>query len=250
VLLPGPPTTDYRLGDPDSGTGLVYVINYYQNDAEAWSVDYFDLPAIPTDADAVKKLLERRRDKYISMPGSTTLTLNGYPALEYKIRWQRGIEIVRVVLVRQRVYELRALTQAKQAAPEKVTKFFDSFEPVPMTDEEIVASTRAAGKKATSRTLVASGLLFQQRTVKKVRPVYPPEAKAARVAGDVKIRVLIAEEGNVIEAEVLEGPDVLRGSALDAVRLWVFIPTELAGMPVKVETILTLRFAPRSKNPR
>jgi TonB family protein len=97
---------------------------------------------------------------------------------------------------------------------------------------------------------VGSVLLFQQRTVKKVQPVYPPEAKAARVAGDVKIRLLIAEEGNVIEAEVLEGPDVLRRSALNAVRLWVFIPTELAGMPVKVETILTLRFAPRSKNPR
>jgi TonB family protein len=246
VLLPGAPTTDYRLGDADSGTGLVYVINYYQKDGTVWSVDYFDLPAIPPDTDAVKTLLERRRGKYFAEPGSTMLTLNGHPALEYKIRWQRDeVETVRVILVKQRVYELRALIQGKQPASAEITKYFDSFKPVPMTDEEIVAATRAAGKKATSRTLAVAGGVLQARAVKKVQPLYPPEAKAARVSGAVKIRVLVSEEGNVIEAEVLEGPDLLRESALAAARLWVFMHTELGGKPVKVQGILTLNFAPR-----
>jgi TonB family protein len=247
VLLPGAPETDYRLGETDSITGLVYEVNYRQEDVRLWSVNYFDLLTMPSDAGGVKKVLEQRRDKYSAGSESTMLTLNGFPALEYKKRIDRdGIEIGRIVLVRQRVYQLRmfTLTRANQAASE-VRRFFDSFKPVPMTDEEIVAVTRVTGKKATSRTLVASGLLFQKRAVKKVQPVYPPEAKAARVSGAVKMRILISEEGNVIGAEVLEGPDLLRESALAAARLWVFMPTHLAGAPVKVETILTLKFAPR-----
>jgi TonB-like protein len=54
-----------------------------------------------------------------------------------------------------------------------------------------------------------------------------------------------SNEWNVIDAEILEGPDLLRESALAAARSWVFMPTELAGRPVKVEGILTLKFAPR-----
>jgi TonB family protein len=124
-------------------------------------------------------------------------------------------------------------------------KFFDSFKPAPMTDEEIAAATRAAREKVAPRKLTVSGGVLQARAVKKVPPVYPPDAKAVRATGAVKIRVLVSEEGKVIKAEVVEGPDRFRESALAAVRSWVFMPTELAGKPVKVEGILTLKFAPR-----
>jgi len=249
ALLPGPPETDYRLGETDSITGLVYEVNYRQKDVTLWSVNYFDMPAVPPDADGIKKLLEQRRGKSSAGSESAMLTLNGFPALEYKMRLGRdGIEIGRIILVGQRVYQLRmcTVTRANQAASVEVTKFFDSFKPVPMTDEEIVAATRATRKKATSRTLVLNGGLLQHHTVKKVRPVYSPEAKAARVSGVVKMRILVSEEGNVIDAEVLEGPDLLRESALAAARQWVFMHTELGGAPVKVEGILTLKFAPMS----
>jgi hypothetical protein len=84
ALLPGAPTTGYRPGPADSGAVMSYVTNY-QKDAKAWSVAYFDLPATPPDADAVKKLLERRRDSYTARPsGEKSLTLNGHPALEFK----------------------------------------------------------------------------------------------------------------------------------------------------------------------
>jgi TonB family protein len=247
VLLPGPPETDYKFGETDSITGLVYEVNYRQNDVTLWSVNYFDLLAMPSDAGGVKTVLEKRRGKYSAGAESAMLTMNGFPALEYKMIIDRdGIEIGRIVLVRQRVYQLRmfTLTRANQVASE-VRKFFDSFKPVPMTDEEIVAATRVAGKKATSRTLAVAGRVLQARAVKKVQPLYPPEAKARRITGAVKMRILVSEEGNVIDAEILEGPDLLRESALAAARLWVFMPTELAGRPVKVEGVLTLKFAPR-----
>src|SRR5262245_21785267 len=71
VLMPGAPETDYRLGETDSITGLVYELNYRQKDVTLWSVNYFDLPAVPPDAGGIKKLLEQRRDKYTAGSDST-----------------------------------------------------------------------------------------------------------------------------------------------------------------------------------
>jgi TonB family protein len=238
------------MGPADAGAVISYVTNY-QKDAKAWSVDYFDLPAIPPDADAVKKLLERRRDSYTTKPrGEKSQTLNGYPTLEFKepIDDRDRVKVVRIILVKRRVYELWVVTQAQQVASEDVTKFFDSFKPVAMTDEEIVEAAKASiadKEKAVPRKIRVSGGVLQDRAIKKVQPPYPSEAKAARVSGEVKIRLLISEEGNVIEAEAVEGPDILRESALAAARMWVFKPIELAGRPVKVEGILIFKFAPR-----
>jgi len=250
ALLPGAPETGYRSGPAASGAVMSYVINY-QKDAKAWTVVYFDLPAIPPDADAVKKLFERERGSYTAKPSSErSLTLNGHPALEFKtpIDDRDRVQIVRIILVKQRVYELWVVTQAKRAASEDVTRFFDSFKPVPLTDEEVVEAAKAAvadKEKAFSRKLTVSTAVLENRAIKKVQPLYPPEAKAARVSGEVKIRVLISEVGNVVEAEAVEGPDLLRESALAAARLWVFKPTQLAGAPAKVEGILILKFTPR-----
>lgn len=248
VLLPGAPESGYRFGPADSGAVMTYVTNY-QKSASAWSVDYFDLPAIPPDADAVKKLLERRRDSYTARPNSEkSQTLNGYQALEFKepIDDRDRVKVVRVILVKQRVYELWVVTKASRAASEDVTKFFDSFKPAPLTDEQVVEAAKAAiadkGKAVSRKIMVSSGVLVD-RAIKKVQPIYPPEAKAAGISGEVKIRVLISEEGNVIEAEAVEGPDLLRESALGAARSWVFKPIELAGMPVRIEGILIFKFA-------
>lgn len=247
VLLPGAPETGYRLGPADSGAVMSYVTNY-QNDEKAWSVAYFDLPAIPPDTDAVKKLFERGRDRYTAKPRSEkSLTLNGHPALEFKstIDDRDRVQVVRIILVKQRVYELWVVTQAKQAASEDVTKFFDSFKPIPLTDEDVVEAAKTAiadKEKARPRKLVVSSGVLEATAIKKVQPLYPPEAKAAGVSGQVKIQILVSEKGSVIEAKTVEGHPLLRGSALDAARMWVFKPTELEGIPVKVVGILLFKF--------
>jgi len=247
VLMPGAPETGYRLGPADSGAVMSYVTNY-QKDAEAWSIAYFDIPAIPPDADAIKKLLNRRLDSYTVKPRSgKSLTLYGHPAIEFKSLIDDGdrVQVVRIILVKQRVYELWVVTQAKQAASEDVTKFFDSFQPVPLTDEEVVEAAKAAiadKEKAPPRKLVVSSGVLEATAIKKVQPVYPPEAKAAGVSGQVKIQILVSEKGNVIEAKTVEGHPLLRGAALDAARMWVFKPTEIEGIPVKVKGILLFKF--------
>lgn len=87
-----------------------------------------------------------------------------------------------------------------------------------------------------------SGGVLQGKAIKKIQPPYPPIARAARASGAVQVQVTISEEGRVIEAAVMGGHPLLRDAALQAARQWVFQPTELSGVPVKVQGILTFNF--------
>lgn len=87
-----------------------------------------------------------------------------------------------------------------------------------------------------------SGGVLQGSAIKKPAPAYPPIAKAARAAGAVQVQVTISEDGRVIDAQVVSGHPLLRDAAVQAARQWVFKPTELSGVPVKVQGILTFNF--------
>jgi protein TonB len=83
---------------------------------------------------------------------------------------------------------------------------------------------------------------LQGSAIKKPAPAYPPIAKAARAAGAVQVQVTISEDGRVIDAQVVSGHPLLRDAAVQAARQWVFKPTELSGVPVKVQGVLTFNF--------
>jgi protein TonB len=88
-----------------------------------------------------------------------------------------------------------------------------------------------------------SGGVIQGLALRKITPQYPAIARTARASGAVTIQVLISEEGRVISAEVMSGHPLLKEAALQAAKQWVFKPTELSGVPVKVQGILTFNFA-------
>jgi TonB family protein len=62
------------------------------------------------------------------------------------------------------------------------------------------------------------------KPVKKVKPIYPPEAEAQHVQGRVKVRLSVALDGTVTDAQVLsaEPPGVFEESVLVAVRQYRF----------------------------
>jgi protein TonB len=92
------------------------------------------------------------------------------------------------------------------------------------------------------KKITVSGGVLQGQAIRKVQPPYPPIAKAARASGSVQIQVTISEEGRVIDADVISGHPLLRDAALQAARQWLFKPTELSGVPVKVQGVLTFNF--------
>ena len=71
---------------------------------------------------------------------------------------------------------------------------------------------------------------------------YPEAAHAARVEGEVAVRVVIDEGGNVVGAEAISGPELLRASAVEAARSARFSPTRVEGNPVKVKGTLVYNF--------
>jgi TonB family protein len=77
-------------------------------------------------------------------------------------------------------------------------------------------------------------------------PTYPPIAKAAHVEGDVRLSISIGADGHVISVEALDGPPMLRGAAIDAVKTWTFSPFAKAQ---KVATKVTVSFKIPSTGP-
>ena len=74
----------------------------------------------------------------------------------------------------------------------------------------------------------------------RVQPTYPELARKMKIAGTVKIEVVVDPNGTVKDARVVGGHPVLASSALDAAKKWRFEPasTESSG-------IIEFKFEPR-----
>jgi len=88
------------------------------------------------------------------------------------------------------------------------------------------------------------GDLVEATVIKKVKPMYPPQAKIMRISGKVEVRVTISETGRVIEATAISGHSTLRKAAEAAALQWVYKPATRNGVPVKTEAIVPFSFAP------
>lgn len=75
-------------------------------------------------------------------------------------------------------------------------------------------------------------------------PVYPEEARKARVVGIVILRTIIDTAGVVRDVEVARGlPMGITEAAVDAVKQWRYDPATLDGRPVPVYLTVTVRFS-------
>jgi len=80
------------------------------------------------------------------------------------------------------------------------------------------------------------------KLVQRVEPQYPKEAKKKKIEGNVRIRILVDNDGSIIKTDVLSGHHVLAKAAAEAVRHWRYQPTLLNGQPVQVESEVELHF--------
>jgi len=86
------------------------------------------------------------------------------------------------------------------------------------------------------------GSVQQAKVVKRVMPVYPPVAKAARIQGHVVLNAQIGADGTMQQLAVATGHPLLQQAAMDAVRQWVYEPTLLNGKAVQVVTQIDVNF--------
>lgn len=95
----------------------------------------------------------------------------------------------------------------------------------------------AEGEKVKVPSGLTLGLL-----IKKVKPTYPPEARAAHIQGTVVLKAEISKTGDITDLELLDGPIELAGSAVAAVRQWKYKPYLLMGQPVTVMTQIQVNY--------
>ncbi|HUN85694.1 MAG TPA: TonB family protein [Terracidiphilus sp.] len=93
-----------------------------------------------------------------------------------------------------------------------------------------VASAISAG--------VAEGMLIRRTT-----PVYPEFAKQGHITGVVVLGATITKSGTIQGLHVISGPEIFRGSAMEAVKTWRYRPYTLDNQPVAVDTTIKLVFS-------
>jgi len=95
---------------------------------------------------------------------------------------------------------------------------------------------------AASARVVRMASVPESKIVRKVAPVYPPDAIDHQVQGIVKLKILIAADGHVEQAHIVSGHPLLVQSALQSVRQWVFQPMTSEDQPVRVATQVEVPF--------
>jgi len=116
------------------------------------------------------------------------------------------------------------------------------FAPLPPPAPAAAPTPAASSVPASAQPINVSGNVQATKLTRQVVPVYPAVAKAARVQGTVRFRVIIGTDGQVKSLTTLGGPPPLAQAAADAVRQWRYQPTLVDGKPVEVSTEIDVAF--------
>ena len=131
------------------------------------------------------------------------------------------------------------------AKAQEVVRAFDQhmlIRPSSVTHAAGGASEVGLTISALPQRIKVGGNVQSAMIVQKVPPVYPADAKAARVQGTVHLAAVIGMDGTMQEVHVLSGPAELVQASMDAVKQWVYKPTFLNGNPVQVETTIDINY--------
>jgi len=108
----------------------------------------------------------------------------------------------------------------------------------------IIQSTSVSVPKAADpfSILKISQGVTQGMLIKRVQPIYPPQARQLRLQGAVQLQAMISKEGSITSIKVVNGEPALARSAVDAVKQWKYKPYYLNGEPVEIQTQVTVIF--------
>jgi protein TonB len=106
----------------------------------------------------------------------------------------------------------------------------------------IVGGLLASAPAADSQRVVS--YVTEPHKLHAVAPVYPEVARRAHVQGAVVLDCIVDKRGRVAEVSVLNSASpLLDEAAVDAVRQWVYAPTLVDGVPVRLRVKVTVAFS-------
>ncbi len=138
----------------------------------------------------------------------------------------------------------------KHNAPAKALKVPEPDVAPPMVtapaDDKALANIAAVSPvsvaKPVASTLKVSQGVSQGLLVKRVQPIYPPQALQMRMEGTVLLQANITKDGKISNVKVLKGESILAKAAVDAVKQWTYNPYLLNGEPVEIQTQMSITF--------
>jgi TonB family protein len=92
------------------------------------------------------------------------------------------------------------------------------------------------------QTLNVSQGVSQGLAIKKTSPAYPANALRMGIEGSVQLLATISKKGDISAVKVLSGDPSLARAAVDAVKQWKYKPYLLDGVPVEIQTQVTVNF--------
>ncbi len=105
------------------------------------------------------------------------------------------------------------------------------------------AETAAQAEPHRPRAIRIAGAVMLGFVEHKTLPEYPAEAMTKGIQGDVIFKIVVDGSGKVVLSEPVEGPPLLVGPSLDALRDYKFRPYLLNGSPIQVESQLGFHFS-------
>ena len=92
------------------------------------------------------------------------------------------------------------------------------------------------------QTLNVSQGVSQGLAIKRTQPSYPANALRMGIEGSVQLLATISKKGDISAVRVLSGDSSLARAAVDAVKQWKYKPYLLDGVPVEIQTQVTVNF--------
>jgi TonB family protein len=103
-------------------------------------------------------------------------------------------------------------------------------------------TTTAPAQTSSDRTPQVSPGVLAGNALNHPEPIYPADAKAARIQGVVILDAVIGKDGTITSLKLVAGPPELTKSAWEAVKQWTYKPYLLNGEPTAVQTTITVNF--------
>ena len=259
ILFPGTPQEETKRVKSERREVVAHVFKLHE--LADYAVMYFDnFVARDMNLEPTHKLLGATVQQLIAMSGAVLLRqsdimLDGNPGLFVTLRLpDRSVMRLKLYAAGIRVYQIMITTPPEEDATEDqrrfyeatADKFLNSFAFAPFPLPVIIGGPAASGRSPQNLPgAPISGSVLNGKAISKPSPRYPAAARKAGVAGIVEVAVIIDEEGKVITARAVSGPDELREAAVEAARKARFSPTRLSGQPVKVSGRLSYNFSLR-----
>ena len=240
---------------------------------------YFDLQAIPADdqirvRDYAQRFLDsqtRAADRVAIMTNSGELKVvqdftGDHDLLSQSIRSLTGSSDISDSSRQLAVLEAAVRMLAPLPGKKALIYFSSGSQRDISAEAALYATLRAAGQANVAFYPVdvrdlAGGAVFQSvvtasaqppyphiapidtAPIQRVDPVYPTQAIAAGVEGDVQFRIIVGTDGRVRNAQLIGGNPLLEAAAREAVNQYLYSPFKMAnGEGAELDTTVTVPF--------